>query len=231
MTDLELQLRALGEELALPPEPDLAAAVAARLGPRRRVPRLVIALALLAAALAVALAVPPARSALLRLFHLKGVTVERVDTLPPAGERELAATLGELMPLREAERRLGFRMLLPPGVQPRHARYLDGLGSVVLEHEGDPVLLSEFRAAGHQLVKKLAGGATRVDHVEVDGHAGLWLTGGPHELLWLGDGPQIRQTPVLVHGNVLLWENGDLTLRLEGRLTREEAIRIAESLR
>jgi hypothetical protein len=28
-------------------------------------------------------------------------------------------------------------------------------------------------------------------------------------------------------GNVLLWTHGDVTLRLEGRLTRAEAVRLA----
>ncbi|HEY6055886.1 MAG TPA: hypothetical protein VIU86_18290, partial [Gaiellaceae bacterium] len=79
MSELEQALVALGRELALPPAPDLAAAVGGRLERRRRLrPWLVVALALLAA-LAVAFAVPQARSAILRFFHIRGAQVTLVD--------------------------------------------------------------------------------------------------------------------------------------------------------
>jgi len=45
-------------------------------------------------ALGIALAVPPARSAILRFFHIGSVTVERVETLPHAQQRSLVAGLG-----------------------------------------------------------------------------------------------------------------------------------------
>src|SRR5687767_571575 len=87
---LELELRALGGELAYPPAPDVSGRVGDRLraepAPLRR--RLVlrrpvaVALAVLAAALAAALAVPPVRAALLDLIGIGGVTIERVEELP-----------------------------------------------------------------------------------------------------------------------------------------------------
>ena len=86
MSALEQRLQALGRELAYPAEPELAPAVIARLDrapfPWRRAAAL--ALAVLAVALAAALAVPQARTALLRWFHIRGATVELVETLPHA---------------------------------------------------------------------------------------------------------------------------------------------------
>src|SRR5207249_3599125 len=87
---LERDLRALAAELEWPDTPALAPL---ELGRRRNLRPLVLALAVLVLALAVAFAVPPARSAILRFLHLRGVSVERVETLPPAEERPLVAGL------------------------------------------------------------------------------------------------------------------------------------------
>jgi hypothetical protein len=62
---------------------------------------------------------------------------------------------------------------------------------------------------------------------EVGGQPALWLV-GPHSLL-LRSGETAFRT--LVSGNVLLWQDGDTTYRLETAEPLEEAIRIAESLR
>ena len=91
MTDLERDLRSLGSTVAWPPTPDVASRLELR--PRRR-RALVVAVALAVVALVAAFAVPQSRSAILRFFHLRGVTVERVGTLPPAQELPLAAGLG-----------------------------------------------------------------------------------------------------------------------------------------
>ncbi|HJQ73513.1 MAG TPA: hypothetical protein VJ814_01410, partial [Gaiellaceae bacterium] len=91
MAELERDLRETGRLLAWPAEPDLSPRVRARLGEaaprerffaRRRV--LVVALAALVVAVGAAFAVPPARTAILRFFHIGGETIERVDTLPNA---------------------------------------------------------------------------------------------------------------------------------------------------
>ena len=58
-------------------------------------------------------AVPQARSAILRFFHLGGVTVERVTTLPAAEERPLAVGLGAPVSRAEAEAVLGGPVALP----------------------------------------------------------------------------------------------------------------------
>src|SRR5437870_8736270 len=106
MAELEHVLRRLAAELEWPRTPDIAGRL--ELGRQRRLLRpLVVAVALAALALAVAFAVPSARSALLRLFGLGGVTIERVSTLPAAEQRPLAAGLGTPVTAAEAERALG----------------------------------------------------------------------------------------------------------------------------
>jgi hypothetical protein len=234
---LELRLRALGRELELPPEPDLAAGILGQLEGRRPFqwrPAAALALALVAIAVATAFAVPQARTAILRFFHLGGATVIRVETLPPAVERKHAGGLGTPVPRVEAERRLGFRLALPrfAGSGPQRVYVIrESVGTVVVRWHGRRVLLSEFSSFGETGLKKLAANATIIDPVELNGRAGLWLEGGPHTLTYFDRELGYRESTILIRGNVLLWLRGKLTLRLEGNLIRSQAIELARTIR
>src|SRR5256885_11763002 len=119
MTELERALVALGGELEFPPMPDLWPRVRERLQRRRWVRPVVLAVALGALAIGVAMAVPPARSAILRFFHIGAATVERVETLPPAQRRPLVAGLGPALVQQDAEVEAGLHMRLPDDVAPQ----------------------------------------------------------------------------------------------------------------
>jgi hypothetical protein len=234
--ELEARLVALGPELELPPEPDLAPAVRSRLGARRPFPwrAAAIAFAVLVLAVGAAFAVPQARSALLRFFHLGGATVERVDTLPNAVERRQAGGLGVPLTRAEAERRVGFRLALPPfhGGQPARVYVLhDSLATVVLHAHGKTALLSEFLSSGEGELKKLTSDVTSIEPASVNGEPGFWLEGGPHVLSYIDPQTGYRSVPVRIRGNVLLWTRGERTLRLEGKLTKVQALRIARATR
>jgi hypothetical protein len=229
MSELELQLTALGRELDFPREPDLAPAVRERLEGRRPFPWRAVAVAFAVVVLAVgaAFAVPPARSAILRFFHLGGESVQRVQTLPSAVERSQAGGLGSPLSRSEAERRVGFRLVLPPleGDGPRRVYLLgDTLATVVLHAYGHPVLLSEFQSSHPEFLQKLV--VEPVEPVRVNGARGLWVK-GVHTLSYFNARLGFRERPVKIHGNVLLWVRGPLTLRLEGRLTKEQALALA----
>jgi len=236
MNELERRLLALGPELELPPEPDIARAVLARLEQRGRRPfrwrRVTLALALVVVAVGAAFAVPEARSTILSWFHLRGATIERVETLPAAVERSQAGGLGRPSPLAEAERIVGFDLALPPFEDggPRRAYVLDGvLASVIVRAHGRSVLLSEFRSSDFDFLKKVADGETSVEPVRIDGDPGFWVEGPRHALIYPGGSGE--QRTILIHGNVLLWVHGDLTLRLEGKLTKAEALGLARAIR
>src|SRR5919201_5112513 len=107
MTELERALRGLGEEIDFPAAPDLVPRVRERLEPRgfdlfARRNVVAVALAVLVVAFGIAMAVPQARSAILRFFHIGAVTVERVETLPPAQQQPLAAGAGAGPPPQDA---------------------------------------------------------------------------------------------------------------------------------
>jgi len=224
MPELDRDLRALGTLVELPAERDLVPAVRARLAePVRRRPWKVVAvlLAALVVALGVAFAVRPARSAILRFLGLESVTVVRVEELPRAGQGPVA--FGRRIRLSEAERQTGFRPLLPALGSP-DAVYVDDVGRYLIVLYGRPaarIRLAEASAAPG-LITKFARGEG-VMTVDVDGTPGLWFE-GPHVVIELAGQPRLA-------GNALLWERNGLLLRLEGKLTREQALRIARTVR
>ena len=219
---LESELQALASEIAWPPTPTLRP----QLEPRRRELRrpVLAALALSLTAIAVALAVPPSRAAILRFFHLGAATVQIVERLPAAQEQPLAAGLGPTVPTATARATLQGMLLLPSlsTAPPLHLK--DGIVSLLFRYHGAPVLLSEAYDRNGILLKKLAGSATHVVPVRVDSNPGLWLSGAPHVYFFPG-------APRRLAHNVLLWHNGHLTLRLEGRhLTETAAKTLAQAL-
>jgi hypothetical protein len=215
--DLERELRALRVEWPATP------GFALELGRRRR--RWPVAVAIALAAIAVAFAVPQSRASILHFFDIGRVHVRVVDTLPPAQERPLSAGLGRRVTLQEA--RADVPGLLLPATATVPALYLahGNVLSLVFARAGKPLLLSELVGGGGVYLKKLAAGSTRIEGVRVGDAQGLWLSGSPHVFF-------TPQRSSRLAGNVLLWESGSTTYRLEGRkLGKSEAIAIAESLR
>jgi hypothetical protein len=157
--------------------------------------------------------------------------VGRVEVLP-AARRQVARDLGRLVRRSEAERDLGLRLLVPRGAKPKRVYELDGeIATIPLRRRGRELLLSEFRNDNVFALKKLVQARTYVEPLRVGDGDGLWIVGGEHVLIWLDRGRRFEQRPVRVGGNTLLWVNGDLTLRLQGLLTRAEALAIAREIR
>lgn len=242
MTELELKLQELGGAVAYPPTPDLASAVRERLAERRapwwrarsRRQAIAIALAVLAVSIAAVMAVPDARTAILRFFRIGAATVERVETLPPARERPLTTGLGRLVSLEDGARIAGFRMLLPSeAAAPRRVYVRERVQSVLLDvPDAGPVLLLEIRGADQfGFSKKFADSGTGFDQVSVNGEFGLWIRGAPHVVMFhTRSGAAVQEFTTRLAGNVLVWTRGDLTLRIEGELTRERALALARSI-
>jgi len=223
MAELETRLQQLAGEVEWPSTPLLRLELEPQMRPqvlRRRVVWVTFAAVLVA--LTVALSVPAARSAILRVFHLGGVTVERIDVLPPAQERPLGAGLGPIVATDQAERALGGRMRLPSlsGSPRLHLRA--GVVSVLLATP-QPVLLSEF-GASEFVLKKIAGSATTVESLEVGTAPGLWIVGARHVVVF-------PAAPARLAGNVLVWQQGTIAYRLEGRqLTKHAALALAAKI-
>jgi hypothetical protein len=109
---------------------------------------------------------------------------------------------------------------------------LDGvLATVILRADGRPVLLSEYAARDYGLLKKSVGEKTLVEPVRVAGQPGLWVEGPPHTLTYFSSSGEFREKTVKIHGNVLLWTRGPVTVRLEGRISKPQALRLAGQVR
>jgi hypothetical protein len=225
----EQELRGLAAFVELPDERELGSAVRGRLRgrPQRKRGALVVAAAAIAA-LAVAFAVPPARSGILRFFHLQGASIEYVDRLPDV--RTAPLDLGVRISPADAERTGGFRPLSSDLLGRPDEVTWDG-GFLWYRYGRTRLLVSQFRAReGIDLVKKVVEPDTMITPVTVHGQPGYFITGGTH-FLYLAPGGVVREEPIRLRRQVLLWQHGPLTIRLEGDLTIREALLIARSFR
>lgn len=220
--ELESELRALAAEIEWPATPPLQLRLASRRQGWRR--PLLAAAAVALVALVAAFAVPQSRGAILRFLGFGGVRVEFVGTLPVAQERPLGAGLGAVVSEAAARELLGQTPLLPPLASPPPLHASDRIVSLLFTAEGEPVLLSEIETGSGVFLKKIASPGA-VQWVQVGGGAGLWFIGGEHVVVF-------PQAPPRLAGHVLVWQDGRLTLRLEGaRLTLPQAKKLAGELR
>jgi hypothetical protein len=60
---------------------------------------------------------------------------------------------------------------------------------------------------------------------------GVYLSGTPHEVIFRQSTGQIQTERVRLAGNVLMWQQGPVTVRIEGTRTLRQALSIARSLR
>lgn len=219
---IEYELRAFDVEF--PREPELEARVLARIErPRRRwlVPALVAV-----ASLGALLAIPQTRAAILDFLEIGDVRVERVETQPRAPSA--APQLGRPVTLDEAQAAVDFPLLVPA----RGADvFLDPSvrGGMVNLRFGD-VVLSQWRGLQLPYVEKQVGPRSDAEELSVDGAPGLWIDGAEHVIAYR-DADGIHYKERRLAGNVLIWERGGITYRLENASTREEALALARELR
>jgi hypothetical protein len=234
---LEPRLLALGAALDVPSPPDIVPAVLVRLPARRRRLRRptgrVLAIAFAATLLLVgaAMAVPPSRDAILRAIGLRGVSIKRVPHLPPVPAGAATGVrlgLGEPVTLARARHAAGFTALLPPRATAAYlARDVPGGRISVLVGR---LLITEFRGTAQPFINKLIGPGTRVTATRVKGAQGLYLSGAPHEVLFQASSGDIRTDQVRLAGNVLIWQEGPLIVRIEGAHTLGQALKLARSM-
>lgn len=231
--ELEQRLVALGTTLELPPAPDVVPAVLARLPahPRRHRPaRTTLALALATTLLLAggAMAVPPTRHAILRILGLRGVSIERVPRLPPV-PASTRLGLGQRIPLGRARHAAGFTALLPSG--PAAAYLVHDVPGGRISLLIGRVLIIEFRGTAIPFIFKLIGPGTSAKPVRINGGSGVYLSGAPHVVLFQTQTGQVQTDRVRLAGNVLIWQQGPLTIRIEGTRTLSQARALARSLR
>jgi len=230
MPELENALRQLGADIEFPATPDLASSIRGRLErPRSWRRPVLIALAIVVVAIAAALAVPPARTAILDWLGLRNVSVVHVDRLPsarPVGRLDL----GTELTLDEAKSRAPW--IRVPGEKPDHVYVSDAVpGGRVTLLWGTPsnvrLLLTE--TTGRAYIEKLVQGDTGVERVAV-GQGGAWFQ-GQHVVMFQDRDGTFHEGRARLAASTLAWQLGGVTLRLEGDIPKDEAVRIARSAR
>jgi hypothetical protein len=254
--ELDRALSDLGGHLAYPPTPDIVGGVRRRLAerPTRRpsiwdtllMPRrLAVALLVLIAAVATVVAVSPqARTAIADRLGLRGVQIQQVTAVPtPPGNR---LNLGQPVSLDQARTRATFPVQVPAALGDPDEVYLLSVpasGQVALVYHARPslpeangtgvgLLLTEFQGSIQStgIVGKGLPPGTRLEEIQVRGGRGYWIDGDPHAFFYLDSRGQVRTETTRLAGSVLLWEQADVTLRLEAALPRDAALQIAGSV-
>jgi hypothetical protein len=247
---LEARLDDLAGALEWPPVPDLADGVRAGIARARRRR---LRFALLAAALAIALLGGAAAAA--ASPALRGEIIQRVPALPhptpsasaPPGGAGARLDLGRRYPsLPAAEEAAHFRALVPAALgPPDEVWYRPEPGVLTLLYRPraglpastDPdvgALVMEARAnVTRSSFAKLIDERTRVQPVTVNGGAGFWVTGAAHGFLFLGGGGDAAGQPdnFRLAGDVLIWNQADLVVRIESGLDEQAALGVAGTVR
>ena len=148
----------------------------------------------------------------------------------PAGTRiGLPLGLGRAIPLAGARHAARFTALLPPGSPTAYLNH-DLPGGRISLLSGR-VLIIEFRGTATPFIFKVIGPGTSFKQLRVNGGPGVYLSGAPHEVLFETATGQVRTDRVRLAGNVLVWQQGQLTIRIEGTRTLAQALALARSLR
>jgi hypothetical protein len=241
-----LALLELGDRLEVPAPPDsaeLVAAVRARLAqppPRAGHPvllRVAAVLVIAVLALAVLIAVsPPVRAGVLNLLRFAGIEL-RTDAPPPTGLPLVPAPLpGErVVDLPAAQRESRFPVSVPDVLgQPERVLLIDGTPPrvVSLLYRGGTVRLDQFDGRmDTAMYKKLVNGAG-IEWVpySTSRDPAVWID-RPHQVVYVDRDGEYRQESARLSAKTLIWQVGNVTLRLEGDFTQEQAIEVARSVR
>jgi len=239
MSELELRLTQLGRELDLPAPPDVAPAVLRRIGEASPAPfwrrrALLVAVAAVLVAVGAVLAVPPARSAIFDFFGVGSAEIRIVDDLPAVKSGPL--DVGEPTTLAAARKRVPSLLEAHGDAAgtPDHV-YLLGYGPTPVTFVwGDPerprLLLTQVRGR-YYFEKLVQGSGGKVVVTEVNGADAVWIEGQPHVVFVQTDDGGGIDLPGRLARNTLVWSRGPVTMRLEGQISREDAERIAETVR
>lgn len=251
MPELEQELTALGGAIDWPVTPDFASRVYL---PARR--ELSSRWALAAAAVLVAVAAlaiyPPSRDAIANWVNvhtfLQRVTHLATPSPQPPGPLGARLGLGGRTTLADAQKQIAWHIAIPstlgnpdevyvqpPADAPAQGEvtlvYATRPGIPVAGQTGVAVLVTEARGAVDQnFFGKMIGPGTTLEAVTVAGHQGYWISGPLNEFFFTDANGDFRNETVRLAANTLILDDGGTVIRIEGNLTKEQALEIAASL-
>ncbi|MEO8745092.1 MAG: hypothetical protein ABI334_09710 [Candidatus Dormiibacterota bacterium] len=208
-----------------------------------------VALILAAGAL---LAYPPSRDAIAGWVNLH-TFIQRVTHLTtpsplPPGPLGKRLGLGDPTTLNQAQQQVTWSVSIPTSLGTPDEVYLqqppDGpsQGEVTLVYKARPgipvagqtgvaVLVTEARGGVNQdFFGKILGPDATLETVTVSGHQGWWIAGAPHQFFFIDASGNFRSETLRLATNTLILDDGGTVIRIEGDLTKAQALEIAASL-
>lgn len=250
--EFESRIHSIASEMDYPPTPEVAGSVMTRLQdggrPRFTSRRFAWSLTIIFVLVSSLMLIPPARAAIIEFIQIGIVRIfpQQIETQEPLVP--LTTTPGEQLPslipllnniageteLTDAQENTPYPLLLPTYPSdlglPDHVYVQDVEGAMTVlvwidPHLQEDVILSlHFIPAGHWAVRKFEPSVTQ--ETQINGQWAIW-TEGPYPLFMRNGTVEVMR---LIEGHVLIWEDDEITYRLETDLNLEEAIKIAESL-
>jgi hypothetical protein len=213
----------LGAHVAVPEHslwPRIRASVDEGVERRPMWPMWVVMATVIAVIAITAVSIAPARRAVADLLGIGATHVQHVDRLPDdEGARPLPARSDRAaLQVQLVEHRLYEPDLRLAG-EPI-AWTFDPDGETVVAYQN--VVLSQRSLAGAAPATKRYAGSRTVEYVKVGGHTGIFV-GGDHTRTV--EGSTYRST------SAVIWDDGDVELRIEGDPPRAQLTAVAESVR
>jgi hypothetical protein len=203
-------------------------------------------------ALAALAAYPPSRVAIANWVNVHTI-FQRVTHLAtpspqPPGPLGKRLGLGAQTTLAAAQKQITWHIAVPSTLGKPDEVYLQpppdapAQGEVTLVYATRPgipvagqtgvaVLLTEARGAVDQnFFGKMIGPDTTLEAVTVAGHQGYWISGPLNEFFFTDADGNFRNETVRLAANTLILDYGGTVIRIEGNLTKAQAVEIATSL-
>jgi hypothetical protein len=203
-------------------------------------------------ALAALVIYTPTRDVIARWFNLHA-NIQRTENPPtpsplPSGPLGKRLGLGDQTTLDTARTAVQWKITVPQKLGQPDEVYLQTppsgppQGEVTLVYSAQPgipvsgqtgvsVLITEARGAVNKnFFGKMLGPDTTLEELQVNGHPGFWIAGNPHVFYFTDTNGQFRDETMRLATNTLIFDNGGTVVRIEGNLTKAQALEIAKSL-
>ena len=257
MPDLERQLTGLAGAIDWPPTPRLNVVLpiygeVTGLAGRRGWRRWPYALAAGVLIVATLLAYTPTRDVIAGWLNLH-TTIHQEQHPPtpsprPPGQLGSSLGLGTAVTLEEAQGQVSWKIAVPSALGQPDAVYLKqppsgpSQGEVTLVYSARPgfntsgttgvgMLITEVTGEPNsQFFGKIIGNGTTMEQVTVNGHPGYWITGKPHDFFFIDADGNTRDETLRLATNTLLIDDNGIVIRIEGDMTKAQALELAASL-
>ena len=202
--------------------------------------------------LATLLAYTPTRTAIADWLNLH-INVRRTTALPtpsplPSGTLGSNLGLGTQTTLDGAQAKVKWHVLVPGQLGTPDAVYLllppagasggevslvysTSSGIPVSSETGLALLVTEARGSvNEEFFGKTFNDVTTIEQVTVNGHQGWWISGQPHAFVFIDSDGNARYETLRLATNTLVIDDGGTIVRIEGHMTRSQALEIAGTL-